>query len=1122
VGAQANRTARYRWLPRRVLSAILAASAFVIVAAPAAPAAQSTAVPAWRLSLSSQPTNFNAGEVAEGEGAPENSYPQYTIYALNIGGAASSGSFTVTDTLPPSVTPSSTRPPTGRTIVQSPLQAALECSVSGQVVTCTTEQEIPASMGVLIHIPVNVLPTAEGSLLNKVVVEGGGASRPVEAAEETDVSADLPPFDFVGGDPGLAGAVTKPDGAAENVAGSHPYQLTIEAGFPSREDGLVEYPVDPLRDVRIGLPRGMVLNPSATPTRCTEQQLETGSITSVGCPDASQIGNLEVFTNLGVGPTVQRSSLYNMVAPPGTPAEFGAEAIVGIGLFVHLRGAVDTEGNYVLTGSSSDLLARTANPILGFRVQLWGNPSEEDHETSRQRCTANPGQTCPVSPFVRSFITMPSQCSSSLGLQGEADSWGAPGTLVTRSAELKDPVSSQATGVEGCGQLSFSPSAEFQPETAASDSPSGIDVKITVPQEEGIANRAPATLKKVVAVLPSGLTLNSSAADGLAGCSERQIGVLSKAPLRFAADPSSCPASSKLGSVVIDTPLLPEPLQGNLYLATQGSNPFGSLLAGYLAAEGQGVSIKLGGRFVLDPSTGRITATFDENPELPFSELKLHIRGGARAPLTTPLTCGSFATTTQFEPWSAPQAPDTEARSSFTISSGPAASSCVSNEAELSNRPGFGAGTVTPLAGTYSPFVLNLTREDGSQRVQKVDAVLPEGLLGKLAGVSYCSESGISEAESRNALGEGEAERSNPSCPISSEVGSVDVGAGSGAPYNVHGHAYLAGSYKGAPLSLEIITPAVAGPFDLGTVAVRAALYVNESTAQIHAVSDPIPSILAGIPLDLRSIALNLNKPEFTLNPTSCNAMAVLGSTTSTLGQTATLQSRFQVGGCKGLAFKPELKLAFTGATKRTGFPAVKAVLTQPKGQNANLAGAQVVLPKGMLIANAHINSPCTRVQFNSTPVPGEGCPAKSILGSAKVWTPLLEKPEEGKVYFRSNGGERELPDLAVALRGQIPLQLVGFIDSVGKKGTEVRRVRTRFQGLPDAPVSRFELKLSGGKKGLLQNSKNLCKVSDKANFALTGQNGAVHDTEPKVQVKCGKGGGAKKKGGKSTAKGGI
>jgi hypothetical protein len=271
--------------------------------------------------------------------------------------------------------------------------------------------------------------------------------------------------------------------------------------------------------------------------------------------------------------------------------------------------------------------------------------------------------------------------------------------------------------------------------------------------------------------------------------------------------------------------------------------------------------------------------------------------------------------------------------------------------------------------------------------------------------------------------------------------------------------------------------------------------------------------MLHGIPLDVRSIAVQISKNEFTLNPTSCEVAGIGAEAVSTTGDAAKLRNRFQVGGCKGLAFEPKLKLAFTGQTKRTGNPAVKAVLTQPAGENANLAAATVILPKGMFIDQSHINSPCTRVQFNSTPVPGGGCPAKSILGTARVWTPLLAGTEEGNVYFRSNGGERELPDLAVVLRGQIPLQLLGFVDSVGAKNSEVRRVRSRFLNLPDAPVSRFELKLKGGKEGLLENSKNLCKAGDKAKFQLTGQNGKTHDTETKVQVSCGKKGKGGKKG---------
>jgi hypothetical protein len=448
----------------------------------------------------------------------------------------------------------------------------------------------------------------------------------------------------------------------------------------------------------------------------------------------------------------------------------------------------------------------------------------------------------------------------------------------------------------------------------------------------------------------------------------------------------------------------------------------------------------------------------------------------------------------------------------FKITSGANGGACASSEAQLPAKPTLEAGSTSPLAGMYAPFIFRIKRADGEQRISAVTGTLPTGLLARLTGIPYCSDATIAIAASRTQEGGGALENASPSCPAASQIGIVNVGAGAGSqPYYAQGKVYMAGPYKGAPLSIEIITPAIAGPFDLGSVAVRTALYISESTAQVRAVSDPLPTILHGIPLDVRTISLQMDRREFTLNPTNCQSKSVAASIITISGATASLSNHFAVGGCKGLAFKPALKLSFNGQTKRTGFPAIKAVLTQPKGENANLSGATVILPKGMLIANAHINNPCTRVQFYSGALPGEGCPKKSILGTAKAWTPLLEKPETGKVYFRSNGGERELPDMVVALRGPVPLQLLGFIDSVGAKNAEVRRVRSRFLNIPDAPVSRFELKLDGGKKGLLQNSKNLCKTGNRAKFQFSGQNGKTYDTEPKIQVNCGKKGSGKK-----------
>jgi len=456
-------------------------------------------------------------------------------------------------------------------------------------------------------------------------------------------------------------------------------------------------------------------------------------------------------------------------------------------------------------------------------------------------------------------------------------------------------------------------------------------------------------------------------------------------------------------------------------------------------------------------------------------------------------------------PWSSPEGADATPGDSFELTQGAGGAPCAASEPQLPNKPNFEAGTLQPKAGIYSPFVLHLARQDGSQELKAIDTTLPEGLIGKLAGISECSDAQIAQATSRNKLGDGALEKASPSCPLSSEVGVVNVGAGAGPdPYYVQGHAYLAGPYKGAPLSLEIITPAVAGPYDLGTVAVRTALYVNSETAQIHAVSDEVPHILQGIPLDVRAINLSMNRNQFTLNPTSCEKKIVLGTAFSVLNQPASLSSPFQVGECKELGFKPKLSINLKGDTKRSGNPALKATLTYPKGAYANIASASVALPHSEFLDQAHIKTICTRVQFAEGNTPGEKCPAGSIYGFAKAITPLLDQPLEGPVYLRSSS--HPLPDLVAALNGQIQVVLDGTIDS--HKGG----IRNRFEAVPDAPVSKFTLTMQGGKKGLLENSTNLCRSTNRATVAFTAQNGKTSDYQPVVTNSCKKGAKAKKK----------
>ncbi len=608
-----------------------------------------------------------------------------------------------------------------------------------------------------------------------------------------------------------------------------------------------------------------------------------------------------------------------------------------------------------------------------------------------------------------------------------------------------------------------------------------------------------AHLKDAKVTLPAGVTLNPSAANGLAACSNQQIGYQpSNGEIHFSKAPQSCPDASKVGTLEVSTPLVDHKLQGAVYLAKPYENPFGTLLAIYLVAEDEqtGTIAKLAGKVETDPQTGQLTTTFKENPQLPIEDFDLHFFKGTRAALKTPFSCGKYTTTSTLVPWSTPEGADVNPSSSFETAV-PAGGSgiCPKSEGEAPKSLNFNAGTTAPQAAAYSPFTLKLGRQDGSQQIGAIDTTLPKGLAAKLAGVPYCSEAQIAQAQSREKPNMGGLEQSNPSCPAASEVGTVTVGAGAGlTPFYVQGHAYLAGSYKGAPLSLVIVTPAVAGPFDLGAVVVRTALNVDPETAQVRAVSDPLPRIIDGVPLDLRSVVVKLDRPSFTLNPTSCDPAQITGSAAMLSGQSSALVSPFQVGGCDALKFKPKLALRLKGGTKRNKYPALKAVLTYPKGSGyANIKSAQVTLPHSEFLEQAHIGTICTRVQFAA-----DQCPAKSIYGKARAFTPLLDKPLEGPVYLRSSS--RELPDLIAKLDGQVPVVLVGKVDTGSNDG-----IRNTFEAAPDAPVSKFVLEMQGGKKGLLVNSENICAKAQRALATYSAHNAATYTAKPAIKNDCGK-----------------
>jgi hypothetical protein len=954
-------------------------------------------------------------------------------------------------------------------------------------ITCTTEEAAqPLNVFEALKIPISVSAAADPSSSASARISGGGAAQvsylmPIVVSDKP-AEAGTQAF--------WAGAFDA-DGDLEAQAGAHP--LTAETYFllntvRARTGQIV--PVEDPKDTIVDLPPGFLGDPTATP-RCPLSQpspsansLEEAPL----CNARMSVGRFNPnLSEFGIAEPVLAQHISNQVPVDGYAAEFNS--VIGspeISLFASVR----TSEDYGVTVAALNI--PTYDKVYGSFVALEGEPAGAEG---------------------RAFLTNPVACSETdreapVATVSE-DTWQRQGVFT--------PITSQTTqilpAVTGCDKLEFTPSFAIGPTTTVGSSGTGATANLQIPQANLLdpAKLAQPALKKAVVTLPAGLTLNASSANGLQACSETQMGLITTTgelpnPIRFDKAAPSCPDGSKLGTVRVKTPLLDEEeaggkLEGTIYLAEQEKNPFGSLLALYLAIENPryGLQIKLAGKVDLDPTTGQLTATFDHSPQLPFEELTLNLRGGGpHSELATPEVCGHYTTTGSLEPWSAPESgpPAQITEGGFDVGRG-----CSSSASSRPFSPTFEAGTTGSQAGAYSPLVIKVGRKDGEQELKSLDFTLPKGLVGKLTGIPYCPESAVQEAEGKS----GKAEQASASCPSASQIGSVDTAAGVGSePFHVGGKVYLAGPYKGAPLSSVVVTPAVAGPFDLGDVVIRAPLYVNPETAEITAKSDPIPTILKGIPLKVRSVAITLDRPGFTLNPTSCNVMLATASIAGSSGATASPANRFQVGGCKQLKFKPKVKISLSGATKRTGLPALKAVVTYPKqGAYANIRRAQVNLPHSEFLEQNNLNKSCTR------PVLIEGkCPKTTIYGKAKAWTPLLDKPLEGPVYLVGGYGYK-LPALVAELDGQIRILLKGKVDSGPNRG-----IRNTFEAVPDAPVSRFVLEMKGGKKyGLLINSEDLCKRQQRANVRFTAQNGLVDQTKPLIANQCGKKYKSRKKG---------
>jgi hypothetical protein len=937
---------------------------------------------------------------------------------------------------------------------------------------CTSSIPVPAlSDSKPVSLPIEITSPAPLTATVPVSIEGAMA-RPDHYQMALRVSSEQAPF----GTQAFWAEQFDENGNPDTRAGAHPYSAMSYFELNTVRDARGQIvPAADSKDVIVDLSPGFVGNPMVL-ARCPQAQVVADpNVRPEACGPEMTIGLFDAMLN-GFGLSFPVTNIWNDVPPKGYAAEFTALI------------AIPTQSLLASVRSESDYGIRITAPNTPAYEKIYGSFAALEG--------------FPAGSHGKPFLTNASDCANEAVrhplVSAQADTWTDPGNFTPVEAEL-EPVS-------GCDQLKFQGDFTFQPTSDNGSTAVGATAHLHLPQEGLVTagQLAQPDLKAASVKLPAGLVLNPSSANGLEACTEEQMGYRGNDfeepnPIRFNGSAPNCPDGSKLGTVEVKTPLLDHPMPGTIYLASQYENPFNSLLGIYLVIndESSGILIKLPGAINIG-ANGQMTAVFDHNPQLPFEDLTLNFRGGGpRSELATPEVCGTYTTDGEWTPWSAPESgPPLMTEDSFTVSNG-----CSSSAQSRPFSPSFEAGTTGTQAGAYSPLVVKVGRKDGEQELTSLDFTLPKGLIGKLAGIPYCSDGAIVAAEHKS----GKEEQANPSCPAASQIGSVDTAAGIGSePFHVGGKLYLSGPYKGAPVSAVVVSPAVAGPLDLGDVVVRTPLFIDHETAVLTAKSDPIPTSLKGIQLKVRSVSIDVDRPGFMLNPTNCTPMTASASIGSSNGATAKPSNRFQVGGCEKLKFAPNLSISLKGSSKRNGNPALTAVLKQAPGQ-ANIGRVSVALPHSEFLEQSHIRTNCTRVQFAA-----EQCPKGSIYGEAEAISPLLDQPLRGPVYLRSSS--HRLPDLVAALKGPpsqpIEIDLDGRIDSF--KGG----IRTTFEAVPDAPVSKFVLKMRGGKKSLLVNSTNICKGKNRANVEMVGQSGKEHNFNPVVEPQCkkkAKGGGKKK-----------
>jgi hypothetical protein len=947
----------------------------------------------------------------------------------------------------------------------------------GQSVPCEQAAQVGSGTGP-VEVSADVSGLQPGALYHFRLAVGNASGASSSAGLFPTLSAGF-------GVKSLEVAFLNEDGTPDTQAGSHPfemvYDMVMNTQIVPRAAGAdlrwMTLPDGNLKDVISHFPPGFVGDPNAPIKQCTLPELKNPAHPLLDeCPAEAKIGVLDAETVKHGSPNHTEENVFSVTPPPGVAFQLGAHLLAPI---VFINVGVPAGGDSGATATVEG--APATEPVLSSRFVIFGGRP--------------PGSTKPL-------LTLPTACNGPLTSTVTADSYQNPGHFSEPVSSVTRNAAGTPGGMKGCAQLLFPPTIETKPDVSDASSASGLKVGVHVSQKAALnpTGLAESSLRDTTVALPAGVAVNPAGADGLEGCSEGLVGFTGFSEFNPGFEPgdrtatftstllsetvpgeSFCPDSSKIGTAKLKTPLLGHELEGSVYLASQNQNPFGSLVAMYMAIEDpvSGTLVKIpfevrlcetAGEVIKGVSCqvpGQIITTAHNTPQLPFEDLELHFFGGERAPLSTPAHCGTYTTQAVFTPWSG-NAPE-HTTATFEIEHGPNGGPCPG--ATLPFAPSLDSLMPDPKAGAFSPLTTTISRSDGQQDMQSVVLHYPPGLSGLLTGVKLCPEAQANEGM----------------CGPESEIGETTVSAGVGsAPVSVKGgKVYLTEKYAGAPFGLSIVNPVKAGPFDLehdtskpgvytpacDCVVVRAKIAVDPTTAALTITTDSsgrhaIPSFIDGVPVQIKAVNVTINRPGFTFNPTNCSSLAVTGAISSDQGASVPVFDHFEVTNCAKLKFAPKFAVSTAGRTSKANGASLTAKVVEPAGAmgtQANISKVKVELPKQLPSRLTTLQKACTSAQFDANPA---GCPAASFIGHAVVHTPLLPVPLQGPAIFVSHGGEA-FPSLVIVLQGYgVTVDLVGttFISKAGITSTT-------FKTVPDVPFNTFELTLPQGKFSALASN---------------------------------------------------